>query len=135
MVRIIHIDIPDQLAWLADELMNRLRDELAAAEQTITPASSGMGGRLVPDTLRNRPKVRALQGRCQRLARPIRTSDVVMVADVDESQFFKWQRGSRVGHGVQSRCERAVSLPAEEFLRRLSVCSELLMERDEEKLA
>jgi hypothetical protein len=46
----------------------------------------------VAATLTNRQKVRALLRRCEMVGREIRIKDVIAAANVDESQFHKWQR-------------------------------------------
>jgi|GEM_PF-6014785 len=119
MIRIVALDIPDRLGGIADRLLERLREELEAADQLPTSGASETEPNSASAPLTNKHKVEALQRRCTRINRTVKTADVALVADVDESEFFKWQRGAYVGRNTRRKCDDAVNLSAEEFLRRL----------------
>jgi len=109
-------------AWLAAEpLVARLRELGARANPAIAPLS-------------NRQKVRALIRRCEDAGREIRVRDVITVADIDESLFFKWQRGEHVSENVRRRCDRTVALSPQEFIvRRLTAATALSLPSEEDE--
>jgi hypothetical protein len=68
----------------------------------------------------NRAKVDGLRDRCREVGRDVKVADVIAVANLDDSEFFKWQRGASVGANTRQKCQETVELDAKEFLRRLN---------------
>lgn len=108
MIRVIAIDVPNELASEADRLVEQLRIDLAALSQDGFPPAETVAP--------NKLKVQALIARCARAGFHVRVSDVQRAAAVDESDFFKWQRGATVHKSTKAKCERVIFLSADEFL-------------------
>jgi hypothetical protein len=101
-IRVV-LNLP-QSAWPAAEpLVARLKELESGATKPATP-------------LTNRQKVRALIRRCEDAGREVRVKDVIAVVDIDESLFYKWQRGDHVSRSLGKRCEDVVALSADHFL-------------------
>jgi hypothetical protein len=112
-MKIIVVQLDDSLSSAAAAIIAQLQELGAepdtaalAREQTPTPP------------LPNRPKMDGLKARCG-TKREIRTDDVILVSGVDESQFYRWQRGAYVGKNTRCKIEGALALSAAEFLTRL----------------
>jgi hypothetical protein len=113
MIKLAVFDIPDSLAAVADELLLQLKAQLEAE------ASTGASSEPTAELTSNKQRVQVLMDRCKRAGREIRKADVIAVCDVDESQFYKWQRGGHVADSVRRRIEKTLAMPAADFLERL----------------
>lgn len=116
----IILEGPDGLD--VDSVAGQLRAVLQAHE---TPRSNGNKAVSAADepvrALKpNKQLVEALKWRVRVAGIHILTRDVIHVADVDESEFYKWQCGKYVGKRTRMRCQQTVALTASAFISRLN---------------
>lgn len=114
MIRVVTIDLPDHLAPAVDQFVTELTERLEAVEAADKALSEAKES--VPP---NKLLVQGLGARCKKAGREIEVRDVIAMADVDDSEFYKWQRGGYVGKKTRLKCNTVVRLSAEDFLRRL----------------
>lgn len=117
MIQLVVIRMPDNLGATVDDLLLQLKTNLEAESGRLTAGSNAGCLNTAESRPTNKGQVEGLKQRC--LPREVKTADVIVVADVDESQFFKWQRGAYVGKRTRVKIETTCALSALEFLKRL----------------
>lgn len=121
MTRIVVITAADEHQATVDAFVEKLQASLDGARPAIPENRAAENAEeLCPTLTTNERKVEALRHRAAQRGQTVLKKHVIYVAGIDESLFYKWQRGEYVSNNVRSSCEETVSLSAEEFLRRLN---------------
>jgi len=101
----ITVEIDESFLATAEPLIEQLKQ---LERRAVQPAGQSI----------NRQKVRDFIRRCKLDGHEVQVKAIIAVADIDESQFHKWQRGEQVSLNVRLRCEEVICLATDEYLRR-----------------